>query len=276
VAHTHVSLAEAAIAAGKPVLVEKPLALNAADAAALVAKAKEANVFMMEGMWTRCFPAVAKVRELLNSKAIGEVVSIHADFGWPADPDGEHKRLLDPESGGVALDIAMYPLAHVLLGTNGACPSRVVTTGTLRGGVDWSIACAMSGFGDKCHPGLAATVICTLEGSTPEEVVYTGTRGTLRIHRSAHTPTKLTMSVAKSRLESTEETFEFELPPVPEGALPFNYPNSQGFIYEAQAVHACLRSGAREPSEWTHSEAVGTLKLLDSIRKAVKEAGNEF
>eukprot|EP00965_Chrysotila_dentata_P174749 5769005-Pleurochrysis_carterae.AAC.3 len=62
VAHTHVSLAEAAIAAGKPVLVEKPLALNAADAAALVAKAKEANVFMMEGMWTRCFPAVAKVR----------------------------------------------------------------------------------------------------------------------------------------------------------------------------------------------------------------------
>jgi Oxidoreductase family, NAD-binding Rossmann fold len=50
------------IQAGKHVLVEKPFACTAEDAKYLIDLAREKNVFIMEGMWTRFFPAVEHVR----------------------------------------------------------------------------------------------------------------------------------------------------------------------------------------------------------------------
>ncbi|CAK0877354.1 unnamed protein product [Prorocentrum cordatum] len=227
VAQTHPELALLAIEAGKPVLVEKPLALNAEDAAVLIARAREAKVLLVEGMWTRCFPAVCRARELLSGGEIGSVVSVTADFGWPADPDGEHRRTVDPVSGGVAMDVAI---------------------------------------GFAAAPALSATVLCTLDAVTPEEVVYSGTRGTLRIHRPAHTPSRLTLTRFVSRTESTEEVLDFPLPPVPAGALPFNYPGSEGFLYEVRAVHEAVRAGALELSQWTHDETVATQAVIDAMR----------
>ena len=94
-----------ALAAGKHVVVEKPLALCAADVEALTREARERGLLLHEGMWTRCFPAVRKARELLAAGTIGEVVAVSADFGWAADP-AVHGRTLDPHSGGACLDVA--------------------------------------------------------------------------------------------------------------------------------------------------------------------------
>ena len=273
VARTHADCVRLALAAGKPVLVEKPIALCEEEAAALVAEASAKGLFLLEGMWTRFFPAIHKARELLNSGAIGEVIAVSADFGWPADPYGEHKRCLDPLSGGVSMDVAMYPIGHILLAGGAAKPAQIAATGTTKpasesgGLVDWSVAAALSGF--PSNPALCATVLCTLDGSTPEEAVYTGTNGTLRIHRSAHTPTRLTLSISETREQSTDAIFDFPLPTPPKGALPFNYPGSQGFVYEARAVHAALRAGKLQCSEWTHEESVTTQACVDALRNGV-------
>ena len=170
------------------------------------------------------------------------------------------------------MDVAMYPIAHILLAAGATIPSRVVASGTTKpatggsGLVDWAVGAALSGF--PARPALSATLLCTLDASTPEEAVYTGTKGTLRIHRSAHTPTRLTLSTASGR-ELIDQVFDFPPPAVPEGARPFNYPGSEGFIYEARAVHAALRAGRLEPEEWTHEESVTTQAIIDEIRKAV-------
>eukprot|EP00322_Chrysochromulina_rotalis_P024281 CAMPEP_0115854882 /NCGR_PEP_ID=MMETSP0287-20121206/14256_1 /TAXON_ID=412157 /ORGANISM="Chrysochromulina rotalis, Strain UIO044" /LENGTH=345 /DNA_ID=CAMNT_0003309019 /DNA_START=136 /DNA_END=1173 /DNA_ORIENTATION=- len=273
VAQTHAACVRIALAAGKPVLVEKPIAMCAAEAEELTAEAKAKNLFLLEGMWTRFFPAIRKARELISSGAIGNVIAVSADFGWPADPEGEHKRCIDPMSGGVSMDVAMYPIGHILLAAGAALPTHIAATGTTkvaaggRGKVDWSVAGALSGF--PGNPALSATVLCTLDGSTPEEAIFTGTKGTLRIHRSAHTPTKLTISVAESREVSRDQTFDFPLPLPPKRALPFNYPGSQGFVYEAQAVHAALREGKLQCDEWTHEEAVTTQACVDALRNTV-------
>lgn len=273
VAQTHVDCVRIALAAGKPVLVEKPIAMCAADAEALTAEAKAKGLFLLEGMWTRFFPAVRKARELLRSGAIGDVIAVSADFGWPADPEGEHKRCIDPASGGVSMDVAMYPIGHILLAAGAARPAHIRATGTTKlaadgqSRVDWSVAGALSGF--PRNPALSASVLCTLDGSTPEEAVYTGTKGTLRIHRSAHTPTRLTLSVAESREKATEQTFEFPLPKPPARSRPFHYPGSQGFVYQAQAVQEALRNGRLECDEWTHEESVTTQACVDALRAAV-------
>jgi predicted dehydrogenase len=69
-----------AIAAGKHVLCEKPLAETEADGRAMYAAARAKGVMLQEGMWTRFFPAVERARELLALGTIGEVRAVQADF----------------------------------------------------------------------------------------------------------------------------------------------------------------------------------------------------
>lgn len=75
---THARLACEALAAGKHVLVEKPLALTAADAEAVVAAAAKARRALVVGHLMVYHPAVARLRELLSSGELGELLYVHA------------------------------------------------------------------------------------------------------------------------------------------------------------------------------------------------------
>ena len=76
---------ELAFEAGKAVLCEKPLTLNAADAEHLVALAREKGLFLMEAMWMRCNPLIRRLQQLLASGALGEVRQVRADLGFVVD-----------------------------------------------------------------------------------------------------------------------------------------------------------------------------------------------
>ena len=118
-----------ALAAGKPVLCEKPFATTAAEAREVVAKARSARLFCMEAMWMRFLPAIARLRELLDKKVIGEVRLVSADMGFPAAYDPA-SRFFDPKLGGGAmLDLGVYllSLAFFVLGR----PDRVVAQATI-------------------------------------------------------------------------------------------------------------------------------------------------
>jgi predicted dehydrogenase len=97
----HFDAALACIEGGKGVLVEKPITLDLAAAARLVAAARERDVFLMEAMWMRMNPAIRKITDLIDEGAIGWISSIHADFGLHGPFPPEH-RLRDPKLGGGA------------------------------------------------------------------------------------------------------------------------------------------------------------------------------
>ena len=84
-----------AIAAGKAVLCEKPLAGSAADAQDIANAARAAGVFCMEAMWTRFLPAVFEARRLVNEGALGDIREFHGDLSFyqPFRPDS---RCYDP------------------------------------------------------------------------------------------------------------------------------------------------------------------------------------
>ena len=98
----HFSDTMACLDAGKAVLCEKPFTMNAAELELLIARAREKNVFLMEAMWTRFFPAMHKVRELISSGAIGEVRLVQSNFCFTCERDLDW-RLLNPALGGGAL-----------------------------------------------------------------------------------------------------------------------------------------------------------------------------
>eukprot|EP01052_Picozoa_sp_SAG31_P002679 SAG31_NODE_96_length_25743_cov_56.175948_9_plen_72_part_00 len=58
------------------------MTLRHSDTAEIVAAAKAKGVLLVEGLWTRFFPCVAKARELIQEGAIGEVLQVHGDFGF--------------------------------------------------------------------------------------------------------------------------------------------------------------------------------------------------
>jgi predicted dehydrogenase len=71
---------------GKHVLCEKPLGVNLAQVKQMIELAKEKKLFLGEGMWTRSFPAAQKVRDILSSKVLGEVVTCQGDLGFDIPP----------------------------------------------------------------------------------------------------------------------------------------------------------------------------------------------
>lgn len=82
----HVAHARGCVGAGLPVLIEKPIADVAADAAGLVDEAEAACVPLLVGHHRRHNPLVAAAKAKLESGAVGDVVAVHA-FCWLYKPD---------------------------------------------------------------------------------------------------------------------------------------------------------------------------------------------
>ncbi len=107
----HAQAAYKAISAEKPVLCEKAFALNLRHTETVISLAKEKNVFLMEGLWTRFLPAILKVKEWIDIGLIGEIGEIQAGFSFPQRDTSPEGRLLNPSLGGGALlDIGVYPI----------------------------------------------------------------------------------------------------------------------------------------------------------------------
>lgn len=124
---SHLALAEAALSAGYPVLLEKAFTLDAHEAERLTALARDRGLFLMEGMWMRFSPGLRRAQELIAHGAIGDPRTVLASFGV-ALPFGDN-RLRDPaRGGGSLLDQGVYPLAlaDVVLGE----PDTVAATGS--------------------------------------------------------------------------------------------------------------------------------------------------
>ena len=92
----HAAACRLCLEAGKHVLCEKPLTVNAEQARAVAACARAYGVLLMEGMWTRFMPATAALRALLEAGEIGEPHVVHADMGFAATPDPA-SRLFAPD-----------------------------------------------------------------------------------------------------------------------------------------------------------------------------------
>src|SRR2546423_11424156 len=104
----HAEWAIKAAEAGKHLLCEKPIALNHAEAMAIVEAAQRHDVFLMEAYMYRCHPQTAKLLELIRSGMIGQVRVIQVTFSFPADAHPESRLLNNALCGGGILDAGGY------------------------------------------------------------------------------------------------------------------------------------------------------------------------
>jgi xylose dehydrogenase (NAD/NADP) len=99
--------------AGKHVLCEKPMVLNAGETINAYAHAKDKGLLLVEAVWSLWHPRAQRVQELVSSKAIGSPTNYLGTFTFDGVTKGNYR--LDPNKGGGALyDVGIYPL-HALV-----------------------------------------------------------------------------------------------------------------------------------------------------------------
>lgn len=102
----------AAIAAGKPVLSEKPFANNRAQAEQVAAAAADANVPVLEGFHYFFHPVTQRAFELAGDGTIGDVTRVEVRMAMPAPADGDPRWSYEL-AGGALMDLGCYGL-HIL------------------------------------------------------------------------------------------------------------------------------------------------------------------
>lgn len=100
IADQHSKMTKMCLKAGRPTVCEKPLTLNAKDTREIIELARSEDVFLLEGLWSRFFPAMKKVSELIRDGEIGTVVNVQGDFGYNNLNFGLDDRIWKPSSGG--------------------------------------------------------------------------------------------------------------------------------------------------------------------------------
>jgi predicted dehydrogenase len=117
--HQHLEWVKKSLEAGKHVLCEKPLGLNALEVQQMIECSKRCNRLLIEAVWTRWHPRFRRIVELVESGAIGEIKSIVSQWGFKSEMTENYR--LDPLLGGGALlDIGCYQANMWVAVTNGA------------------------------------------------------------------------------------------------------------------------------------------------------------
>lgn len=171
----HTAYAKAALEAGRHVIVEKPLAPCAGEAAALSALAHRKGCFLFEAVTTQYLENYRKLRQLLPR--VGQVKLVQCNFSqyssrYDAFCAGQTAPVFDPQqAGGALMDLAVYNVSYIV-GLFGE-PQQVHYAANVEKGIDTSGILTMD------YRSFKAVSIAAKDCAAPPRYVIQGTRGYL-------------------------------------------------------------------------------------------------
>ncbi len=257
--------------AGKHLLVEKPISMNHGEAAAMVNAARENDVFLMEAFMYRCHPQIAKMVELIQAGAIGDVQMIRATFGYRSGFNPQSRLYNREMGGGGILDIGCYTASMSRKVAGAAANELFLNPISVKGngktgptGVDHIAAATL-----KFENDIIAEIICAVECNYGSNVVIYGTEGTLTIPnpwlpsspcRGAREPLPLDTTFPATQLivqsSQSRETTEVTIPV-----------DRDLFTYEADTV--AIHIADRQAPAMSWADTLGNMQLLDAWREEV-------
>ena len=239
-----------AIAAGKNVLVEKPIGISAAEAREVAAAASAAGVFLLEAMWTRFQPKTVLIHQLVADGAIGTVREVEASFGFAFEPNPEH-RLLNPALGGGALlDLGVYPIAFAL-GILGAPTGFDVRGRTAFTGVDAHVV-IIGEHGE--HGGAFSRLATSLDARPTNRATILGEAGRIEVPPMFHETSEFDLVINEERMRWVDPT-EVRGP--------------DALAFQAVAAAADIAAGRTESALHPLSTSIAVLEVIDAARAAV-------
>ena len=253
-----------AIAAGKHVVCEKPIAMNARDAKKMIEAAQAKGVFLVEAVWTRFFPIAKKLQSLLwEEKVLGDVFNVTADFsmvmpigGGKADSRTVSKNL----GAGALLDIGIYALTWASIVFDSS-PNR-------NAAVQPEITSSMLFYGESSeegkideqdtivlrYPELKAQAVCTaslLRKTIGEFCNISGAKGSISVGgMAASRPGHLVLRIDGEK----EKRIDFDIA-------------GFGFGWEADGVAEDILTGRLESSTVSFETTLNIMERMDIARQ---------
>jgi predicted dehydrogenase len=243
--HTfHLENAVMCMRAGKAILCEKALTINAREAEEMIRVAREEDVFLMEAMIMRHVPLVKKVLNWIREGRIGDVRLVCASRCARRDFPSEARQLNPELGGGSLLDVGVYPISFASM-IFGRAPKDVFGFGYIGDYGSDEQGAALLNYDD----GAIADLIFALRTEAVNDAYIYGTEGFVKLDEVFAVPTRATLYKDKKPIETLEE-------PVVGNAL----------NYEAEEVMRCLHLGLKESPFMTLDESLQIMRIMDKIR----------
>jgi predicted dehydrogenase len=237
-----------ALRAGKAALVEKPFAMDLAESLEMAELARSSGTLLVEAMWTRFLPTMARVREILAAGTLGELVYLTAEHGQWFVQDPAHRLFAPALGGGALLDLGVYPIsfAHMVFGA----PAKItaVSDPTFTG-VDGTTSMIL-----QYASGAHAVLTASLGAASSNPAVIHGTEARLELDGTFYVPTSFRV------ISRDGEVLESYTPPA----------GGRGMEYEAAEVNRCLREGLSESPILPLDETLAIMATMDEVRRQIE------
>lgn len=249
----HAEWAIRAAEAGKHVLCEKPLAMNAAEARAMFAAASKHGVVLREAYPYMAQPHTAQLRAWIGEGAIGRIRLIRSTFGVFFN-DPANIRLSPTLGGGALYDAGSYAVSLVRIAA-GQRPLRAHAVSYCdRNGVDLTTAANFEFAG-----GLLAQIACSFDTAYHRHASIAGDKGVIETNYLNHPPMGGPPLLQIRR--GIPAAVPFEAVDVPDG---------NGFQLETESFARLVRGEAGAWSGATPEESIDIMLMLDAIRASAK------
>ena len=251
--HLHVPWTIRAAEAGKHVLCEKPIALNAAEASQLIAVRDRTGVLIQEAFMVRSHPQWLAARDIVRSGRIGDVRGYAGFFSYFNDDPANIRNVFDWGGGGL-MDIGCY-LVHTARFVLGSEPIRVC--GLMDRDPAMKVDRVTSMLLD--FPGVQAIGTCGTQLVAYQRVQIFGTRGRIELpipfNAPPDRPTRLFVDDGADVDGGGIETVEFG-------------------VCDQYTIQADLFSRAilnRQPAPYPLEDSIQNMRILDALVRSVEE-----
>lgn len=243
----HLENAALALNAGRHVLIEKPITLNAMQARQLADLAAGKGLLLLEGMWTRFLPHMARIREIIAEGTVGDVRTLIVDHTQDLPDDPAHRINALELGGGALLDLGIYPISFAwdLFGKPETVSARATFKAT---GADAQVA-AVFGYTD----GRIASTLSASDTAGTNTATILGTDARIEVDSVWYEPTSFrVIDPGGSVLESYESDVV-----------------GRGMQFQAQEAERILAAGRTASALLSPDESVSIMRTLDEIRSQI-------
>ena len=222
---------------------KKPFAVNGRELRTIMACAREKNLFLMEGMWTRFLPNILKAKAVMDSGVLGKVKFLTADFGLKVPFDPKHRLYNKELAGGSLLDLGIYPLFFSLLMLGK--PESVAASAQIGAtGVDYTCSISLSYKND-----VMAVLYSTVLAQTDIIATIYCENGKIVFDNWWFMPVPFRVIAPDGK----EERFTFDN-------------TGNGYHHEAIEVVECLAKGKTQSDTMSWDDSLLLMDMMDEIR----------